>query len=356
MKLLDLGFDDFFSKQTNELCKPKQHIARVMIVNRDRYIIRNEEKELPAKVTGKLLYTNHGTDLPAVGDWVCIEYYDSEESATIHAVLQRKSFLRRKTAGQHIDYQMIASNIDIAFIVQSCHYDFNINRLERYLVMAHEGHVTPLLLLTKTDLISEEELQSLIGRIRHSGITAEIITISNITGEGLDQVKSAMQSAKTYCLIGSSGVGKTTLINQLTQQATYKTNTVSETGEGRHTTVRRQLILLDNGAMLIDTPGMRELGILAATEEVDDSFSDISKLAEQCRFKNCSHVNEPGCGILKAIKSGTLAEKHYQNYLKLKKESEFYEMSYSEKRKKDKAFGRFIQTVQKSKNKYKQQN
>jgi ribosome biogenesis GTPase len=204
-------------------------------------------------------------------------------------------------------------------------------------------------LLTKTDLVSADELERLLAHIRAAGITARIIALSNLTGEGVAQVREVMEAGKTYCLLGSSGVGKTTLINQLLGQNALETGTVSGTGEGRHTTTRRHLISLDNGALLIDMPGMRELGILSAGEGLDDSFVDITALAASCRFADCSHDNEPGCAIRKAIASGELDAAHYQSYLKLKAESAFNEMSYVDKRKKDKAFGKMVKTVLKHK-------
>jgi len=354
MDLIKLGFDPWLKDQANKICTSEQCVARVTAVDRDRYIIRNEHREVPAKLTGKLMYTaDSAIDLPCIGDWVCVEYHDTESFATIHNTLARKSFLRRKSAGRDIDFQMIAANIDVALIVQACHFDFNIRRLERYMVMVNEGHIEPLVILTKIDLVSPAELEQLLSKIHRAGISAKIIALSNITGDGISQIREIMDPGKTFCLIGSSGVGKTTLINQLIGRAALETKTVSGTGEGRHTTVRRQLIILEKGAMLIDTPGMRELGILAADGGIDDSFADIQELSQRCRFANCSHTNEPGCAILKALEVGDLDQGHYSNYLKLKKESEFYDMSYADKRKKDKAFGKLIHSVIKHKDKNK---
>lgn len=334
MELIELGMNNWFTDNIDGLCGSDQQIARVTAVDRGQCIIRNEHGEVPAKATNKFMCSTKSTkDMPCVGDWVCVDYNDTEKSAIIHTILPRKSLLRRKSAGKSSTYQMIAANIDKVFIVQSCHKDFNVSRLERYLVMANEGQVEPLLILSKTDLISAVQLDHLITTIRAVGITTRVIPISNLTGAGLDQVRENMVFGKTYCLVGSSGVGKSTLINQLIGHDTLATGTVSTSGEGRHITVRRQLIVLEKGGMIIDTPGMREVGILMANKEMDDNFDDIQILSPNCRFTNCSHINEPGCAVLKAIQSGVLQQKHYQNYLKLKTES-----AYNDKRKKGKKY------------------
>ncbi len=348
MELTELGLDGVLAEQAR--CGSGQRLARVTAVDRGRYVVRNEQGEVPAELTGRFLHAaTSSVDMPCVGDWVCVQYHDAESHASIHDVVPRRSFLRRKAPGKNIDFQMIAANIDVAFIVQSCHFDFNVRRLERYLVMVNEGHIEPVLLLTKTDLVSAPELERMIANIRAAGITARIFPLSNVTGEGVEQVRQLMLPGRTYCLLGSSGVGKTTLINHLLGRDALETAAVSGTGEGRHTTTRRHLVVLDNGALLIDMPGMRELGILSAGEGLDDSFADIKALATRCRFADCSHNNEPGCAIRKAIESGELNPEHYRSYLKLKAESDFNEMSYVDKRKKDRAFGKMVKTVLKQK-------
>jgi len=348
MELTELGLDRGLEEQAR--CGAGQRLARVTAVDRGRYVVRNERGEAPAELTGKFLHAAASSvDMPCVGDWVCAEYHDAASHASIHDVVPRRSFLRRKSPGRNIDFQMIAANIDVAFVVQSCHFDFNVRRLERYLVMVNEGQIEPVLLLTKTDLVSKAELERMIADIRAAGISARIVTLSNVTGEGVEQVKEIMAPGKTYCLLGSSGVGKTTLINQLLGKDALETGAVSGTGEGRHTTTRRHLVALDNGALLIDMPGMRELGIMTAGEGLGDSFAAVDELASRCRFADCSHANEPGCAIRKAIESGELDAEHYRSYLKLKAESDFNEMSYVDKRKKDKAFGKMVKTVLKGK-------
>ncbi len=347
MKTRDLGFDQWFEDHAAEFRQEGCRFARISAVDRGSYLIRNEAGEVPAELTGKLLYQiDSSMDLPCVGDWVTAYYYNDDGAAIIHRVFPRKTFLRRKSAGENVDYQMIAANIDTAFIVQSCHFDFNPHRLDRYLVMAADGHVEPIVIITKTDLITRDELDqklAIIGSVAH----VKVIALSNINGIGFDDFQRTLSPGRTYCLLGSSGVGKTTLINRLIGREAFHTKAVSSTGEGTHTTSRRQLIVLSQGAMLIDTPGMRELGIIGAGDGVNMGFEEFAALSSQCRYANCSHERESGCAVRAAVECGELSEDRYSSYIKLKKESEFHEMSYLDKRKKDKAFGKFIKTAKK---------
>ncbi len=349
MKLPELGFDDWFEQRSATLLQPGYSLARVMAVDRGAFLIRNQSVETYAELAGKFRFAVvDASDLPCVGDWVCVQCHPSGGPAVIHSVIPRKTFLCRKCPGKTVDSQMIAANIDAAFIVQACGFDFNLSRLDRYLVMVNEGAIEPWVILTKIDLISPEKLDQTIGQVRQTRNATRVFALSNTTGVGLNEFRTLLVPGKTYCLLGSSGVGKTTLLNRLIGHDAFDTKAVSGTGEGVHTTARRQLLILDNGAMLIDTPGMRELGLLGASTGLDDTFAEIRESSTNCRFANCTHSGEPGCAVLLAVENGTLSENRYQNYLKLKKESEFHNLSYVEKRRKDKSFGRFIKSAKKS--------
>jgi ribosome biogenesis GTPase len=345
MGLRDLGFDAWFEAHAADMHSEDCAFARVSAVDRGSYLIRNGEGEVPAELAGKFAYRiGEPSDLPCVGDWVTVQACNGGADAIIHKVFPRRSFLRRKMAGAAIDHQMIAANIDTAFIVQSCHYDFNPSRLERYLIMARDGRVAPVVLLTKTDLMPAGELDRMLTAI--GAITrSRVIALSNVTGAGLEELRRTLSPGETFCLLGSSGVGKTTLINRLMGREAFGTRAVSGTGEGTHTTSRRQLIVLPEGAMLIDTPGMRELGILGAGEAVDAGLEGFAELSAGCRYADCSHQHEPGCAVRAAVERGELHETRYQNYVKIRKESEYLGMSYVDRRRKDKAFGKFLKNA-----------
>jgi len=353
MKPEELGFDQWFRERLAAPLPSGLEIARVAAVNRDNYAIRNEAAEVPAELTGRLLYGSRtGFDLPVVGDWVYVQYFNENTLGIIHDILPRKSLLKRKKAGKKIEYQLIAANIDVAFIVQSLNLDFNLPRLERYLIMSNDSNIKPVILLSKCDLISTKERDKKIAAVEKTNAGYEIIAFSNKTGKGLEAIRSSIEKGKTYCLLGSSGVGKTTLINKLLGKDIFTTEPIRRNDDkGRHATARRQLIILDQGGLIIDTPGMRELGNIGVGNGLRSTFSDIASLAQHCRFKDCTHTEEPDCAVIKAAENGDLPTTRYQNYLKIRKESEFHEMSYLEKRKKDKKFGKMVKDTMKNREK-----
>lgn len=340
-ELNELGWSDWFEQ------RPGPHegsVARVAAVDRDLLLLVDQSGPFRAKLAGGYMHRHSlSHELPCVGDWVRLEK-SGDGFGVVHALLERRTALRRKSPGSAFDIQMIAANVDCVAIVQSCHFDFNLNRLERYLAMVAESGAEPCILLTKTDLVEPAVLSGQMAEIRSAGIVAPIVALSGTTGDGVDALKSLLSPGKTYCFVGSSGVGKSTLINWLIGHRELETKAVSGTGEGRHTTVRRELIRLEGGAMVIDNPGMRELGVLFAGEAVPGSHPDIAALSSGCRYRDCKHAGEPGCAVLEAVRSGEISQLHYENYLKLRKESEFHQMSYAKKRKRDRDFGRHVKS------------
>ena len=326
-------------------------VARVVSVHKDSYTVTKGGGDIFAELSGNLLYcAESASDLPTTGDWVYADFYDDDTHAIIYGVFPRKTLLKRKTAGKLVDFQLIASNIDVAFIIQSLNENFNLRRLERYLVMVNESGIEPIILLSKCDQISQEQIEGIKKSVLDISPHTSVIAFSNLNRKNIDSIIGTLKSGFTYCLLGSSGVGKTTLLNSIIGNEKFETQSVSKIqSKGRHTTTSRQLVRLESGAMIIDTPGMRELGSMSVDDGLDETFAEILELSKRCKFGNCSHTNEKGCAILAAIKAGKLSEQRYQNYLKMKKESEFNQMSYLEKRKKDKSFGKLVKSIMKNK-------
>lgn len=350
--LYKLGFTElqeiFISK--NKLCI--ESIARVLAEHREWYTISNGNQFFDAEITGNIRFSaNSREDFPAVGDWVIYQQFD-DNFAIINQLLPRETMITRKAIEQEGEIQLIATNIDFALIMQSVERDFNLNRLERYLTIVKSGKVKPIVLLSKTDLISESKLSEILSKINSRAEIEAIVPFSNLDGSGLSSIESLLKPKKTYCLLGSSGVGKSTLINQLLGTNKMDTKSISDsTGKGKHTTTHRELMILKNGALLIDTPGMREIGVTESSSGIEEIFSDIEELSGNCKFGDCSHTNEPGCAILDAILRDDISEQKFTNYQKLQKEVAHFNRTHLEKRKKDKEFGKMCKSVMSAKKK-----
>jgi ribosome biogenesis GTPase len=352
MDLAALGLNDWIRSKIERDKLNDYQLARVATVDKDSFIVKGNIGECRAEVTGKLLYTaNSPFDFPTVGDWVYVEYFDDNTFAVIHELIPRKNLLKRKTSGKTIEIQLIAANIDTAFIIQSLDANFNLQRLERYLVVTTESKINPVILLSKSDLMSSDNINAKLLEIKKRVPDVKTVKFSNFHKSDISSINELLIEGKTFCLLGSSGVGKTTLLNNLIGENAYKTCSVREKdSKGRHTTSRRQLSLIDNGAIFIDTPGMRELGAFDVEAGIENTFAEIAELSRLCRFTDCSHTTESGCAVLAALENKSIEMKQYDNYIKMKKESKHYSMSYLEKRRKDKDFGKMVKSAKKLKN------
>ncbi|AFN74634.1 ribosome-associated GTPase [Melioribacter roseus P3M-2] len=348
MNLADIGYTVFLEKSEFQSLPEGLQTGRVAAEHKERYIVLTSEGEYEAEITGNMRFSAESRmDFPAVGDWVLLTAY-ANDFAVIHKILPRYSILERKAAGNSSEAQIIATNVDYAFLIQSVDRDFNVNRIERYLTLCYSSGISPVVVLTKIDLIDAATLASIKCSVEKRIINVPVVTVSNITKEGLNDLEKLIEKGKTCCLLGSSGAGKSTLINNLAGKDIMRTDVVSEsTNKGRHVTTHRELIVLDKGGVLIDNPGMREVGITDMSTGLEKTFELIYELSTDCKFKDCTHTNEPGCAVLKAVGSGQIDKALYKNFLKLEKEKNYYEMSALEKRQKDKNFGKMIKNFKK---------
>jgi ribosome biogenesis GTPase len=244
--------------------------------------------------------------------------------------------------------QIIAANIDVAFLVQAVDRDFNINRFERYLTICYASKVNPVIVLTKTDLISDEKISEITAAIQQRILNVPVIAISNETQDGYEALRRLIEKGKTYCMLGSSGVGKSTLVNNLSGRNIMRTDSISDsTSKGRHVTSHREMVVLENGGILIDNPGMREVGITDSSGGLEITFDSIVSLSKNCKFKDCTHTSEVGCAVLQVLEKGEIDESSYENYLKMEREKAHFEATVAEKRNRDKQFGKMMKNYKK---------
>ncbi|MBW4563043.1 MAG: ribosome small subunit-dependent GTPase A [Mojavia pulchra JT2-VF2] len=323
MNLDCLGWSEFFAHRFELYRQQGFSIGRVAIEYRNTYILYTEHGELSAEIAGKFRHrAAQPQNFPAVGDWVVISTREMEGRATIHEILPRKSKFSRKSVGSRTEEQIVAANIDTVFLVSGLDGDFNPRRIERYLILAWESGANPVIVLNKADLC--KSLEDYLAQVEAIAMGVPIVTLSAINNQGLDALKAYLQPRQTVALLGSSGVGKSTITNQLKGATVQAVQPVRRGDDrGRHTTTHRELILLPSGGLIMDTPGMREIQIWAGNEGLQETFADIENLTQYCRFRNCQHNNEPGCAVQQALAEERLDYSRFLSYQKLQKELDY---------------------------------
>lgn len=321
-EIREYGYTEFFNKQIEsyELGDTGLIPARIIEVHREEYKIVTDDGESTARLKASLFYNDANSVYPAIGDFVLVKRNPYGDDV-IYRVLERKSKFSRMDTWNGKE-QIVATNFDYVFIISSLNQDFNINKMERYLTSSWESGGSPVIILTKADLC--HDYSEYLEKLESVAIGIPIIVVSSHTSLGLDEVQGYIKPSKTIVFLGSSGVGKSSLVNAIAGQEIMKVNEIRcDDDKGRHTTTHRQLIMLENGSMIIDTPGMRELGLWGVSEGISTTFNEIENLASNCRFSDCKHMSEPGCAVRAAIESGELSTDRWKNYTKLKKEAEF---------------------------------
>ena len=325
--------------------KQPTSVARVISEFKEAYWVKDLDGEYLAKVTGKQMFeASSREDYPAVGDWVTVTKPD-DDHAVINAILPRSTVIKRKYGDK---VQIIAANIDTAFVVESVNRDYNLNRFERYFAIAENGGVRPTIILNKVDLIPKQELAEKLFQLKNRFPGIETIFTSTVNNEGINELKKHIVRDKTYCFLGSSGVGKSSIINKLIGDNAIKTANISSySNRGKHVTAHRQMYFLENGGIVVDNPGMREVGMAGSGQGIDTFFHEITALAQKCKYTDCTHTHEPGCEVMSAVKSGKLEKDKYGNYITLKKEAKYYELDDIGKKEKDRKFGKFLKKAKK---------
>ena len=349
MTLEDLGYNEALELFRTENGLDAFEVGRVILEHKERYVVKTPTNEFDAELIGNLRFTAESRyDFPAVGDWVAFSEYD-DGKGLIHKVFPRHSVLERQAVGKSGQVQIITTNIDYGLIVQAVDRDFNLNRLERYLTICNAAKVKPIIVLSKTDLINLLELDSIMNQVKDRIKDVTTITVNN-EPNGYKALEAFIKKGNTYCLLGSSGVGKSTLLNGLSGNELMKTGEISTSvNKGKHTTSHRELIVLKNRGILIDNPGMREVGITDTTSGLEVTFDTILQYSQNCKFKDCTHEHEKGCAVQEAIDNGDIDIGAYENFRKMEREKEHFESDALERKKKDKDLGKLIKRVVKQK-------
>lgn len=335
MNLKQIGFDSHFETEFNHLAAEGLIPGRVALEHKRMYRVWTEEGELLCEVSGKYAFAaGSREDYPAVGDWVAVKPRTGEQKGTIQALLPRKGKFSRKMAGNTTEEQIVAANVSTIFLVNSLNDDLNLRRIERYLLLAWESGANPVIILAKADLCEDaDEKKSLVESI---SMGVPVIPVSVMSESGIAELRPYIGQGSTVALLGSSGVGKSTLTNYLMGKEVQKVQEIREDDDkGKHTTTHRELFILPDGGVLIDTPGMRELQLWNTENGLSESFSDIEALADSCRFRDCSHEDEPGCAVRRSIQDGALEESRLASYKKLQRELAYLDRRMDKKAQSD---------------------
>lgn len=347
MNLNKYGWDDKLNQLKQESIHKTLPHGRVAVVHRTCYDVISETGLFQCELTGNMMFGRSDFELPCVGDWVVFQPFDDSKGIIVD-MLPRERTLYRKKSGTVADRQSIASYVDKAFIVQSLDDNFNMRRAERFMVQILEENIKPVLVLNKADLGFDK--QKVEEQIKHITCQMPVFFTSVHQPETIIRLRESISEGETVVFVGSSGVGKSSLVNAICEKAVLLTSDISiSTGKGRHTSTRREMVLMDGSGVLIDTPGVREFGLAIDNPDSLAEMLDISDFATSCRFKDCEHINEPGCAVLEAVSNGTLDHKVYESYLKLRREAWHFSTSEHEKRKRDKSFSKLVEEVKKRK-------
>lgn len=340
-----LGWSDFFESSLNEEEKNNMTIGRVSTVHKSNCIVTHESGSLTCELAGNLIFGLEENERPKTGDWVM--FLDYGNLGIISKVLPRQNYLARQKAGKEVAEQIIATNIDYAIVVQCLEIGLNLRRLERTLVQLQNCNVQPIVMINKLDLKISMEQQEIMNFMMN---TYHAIPVSANKGTNMNLIQNKIQAGKSYVFIGASGVGKSSIINALEEGNALKTGEISyATNKGAHTTTSRELYLLNSGGIVIDTPGTREFGLTSSSSESSTSgFHGIDDLVKDCKFQNCTHTNEKGCKVLKAVKKGDISEEEYESFMRLNREMEHYSSSAQDRKQKGKNLSKIIKNMKKS--------